>query len=337
MKTYKQFKENLILLESLSKSRDKYLEVIGQRDFDQLVDIDPTKQKKYLLAICSFFVEDDAKIDHMKEYIEIYDKLLQRNLIKQKDINRFKSYGDFVNYVDMNKNNHSEREIKELTKTKGIEVLIDNDDVWVARIDSYEASCIYGYRTKWCISMKHDRFNWDDFTHSYGVTFYFIINKTINDDDDPLYKMVVSVNLNDRIIDIRDLYDKVIDDRNLTNMGLDLDMFVASEAVKNSPLRLFKVYFYIHTGELVVNEDGSYSVLGSDSVVTLNKHTGIKSFEDLPFKLDTIEGTFKCIDRELVSLKGGPKIVMGDYSVKGHFTEEDVRAVCDVRNNVYTY
>lgn len=53
----------------------------------------------------------------------------------------------------------------------------------------------------------------------------------------------------------------------------------------------------------------------------------------------TVSGNFGCSRNELTSLEGAPETVGGDFYClgygKGKFTEKDIRAVCDVKGDVY--
>jgi len=53
----------------------------------------------------------------------------------------------------------------------------------------------------------------------------------------------------------------------------------------------------------------------------------------------TVSGDFGCSRNELTSLEGAPETVGGDFYClgygKGKFTEKDIRAVCDVKGDVY--
>jgi hypothetical protein len=64
-------------------------------------------------------------------------------------------------------------------------------------------------------------------------------------------------------------------------------------------------------------------------------HNLLKSLEGAP---KTVGGDFLCYNNKLKSLTGAPKFVGGEFSCHtnpGKFTEEQVRAVCDVKGNVY--
>ena len=52
----------------------------------------------------------------------------------------------------------------------------------------------------------------------------------------------------------------------------------------------------------------------------------------------TVNGVFGCSSNKLISLEGAPKFVGEDFMCRfkpGKFTEEQVRAVCDVKEKVY--
>ena len=52
----------------------------------------------------------------------------------------------------------------------------------------------------------------------------------------------------------------------------------------------------------------------------------------------TVNGVFGCSSNKLISLEGAPKFVGEDFMCRfnpGKFTEKDIRAVCDVKGEVY--
>jgi hypothetical protein len=52
----------------------------------------------------------------------------------------------------------------------------------------------------------------------------------------------------------------------------------------------------------------------------------------------TVGGSFYCYNNRLTSLEGSPKTVGGNFYCRnnpGNFTEEQVRAVCDVKGEVF--
>ena len=65
-------------------------------------------------------------------------------------------------------------------------------------------------------------------------------------------------------------------------------------------------------------------------------NNNLTSLENCP---KTVSGDFGCSRNELTSLEGAPETVGGDFYClgygKGKFTEKDIRAVCDVKGDVY--
>lgn len=66
-----------------------------------------------------------------------------------------------------------------------------------------------------------------------------------------------------------------------------------------------KLYFdkLIENNKMVKNEDGTY-----DANADINlRHMNLTSLEDLPYKLNKIDGDFFCANNKLTNLKGFPK------------------------------
>jgi len=58
---------------------------------------------------------------------------------------------------------------------------------------------------------------------------------------------------------------------------------------------------------------------------------------NFPVEIKEVGGDFICYDAQLISLDGCPKKVGGDFNIKNNarkFTEEEVRAVCNVKGKV---
>ena len=108
-----------LILESLKSARKLYLETekLADEFFYELVDIDFTPTKKYLEAMCKWSnIYPAINLDELKNYITIYDNLCNKKLIKQADINSFKNYGEFYDFVNKNKDLTSKAEQKNLIK-----------------------------------------------------------------------------------------------------------------------------------------------------------------------------------------------------------------------------
>lgn len=124
-------------------------------------------------------IEHEYKIDYaVKELINTiltFDKAAVRNLIQKKDINAYRDAADLesaLKNVDFDSTkNQLKKQVKQNAK------LIHKDEKYtIISPESMEASCYYGYGTKWCISAKES----DNYFKSYsdqGAVFYFVIDK----------------------------------------------------------------------------------------------------------------------------------------------------------------
>ena len=118
---YKNFE---MLTESLSSAKKDYLDTdkIEKEDFDKLVNIDPTKTKKYLDKICEFYYfESIYDISILKKYISIYHNLIEKQLKMEEIADR----------LDTNKNTVQEtlamlaKEFQKLNRNKQNKEAID--------------------------------------------------------------------------------------------------------------------------------------------------------------------------------------------------------------------
>ena len=104
-----------------------------------------------------------------------FDELVKKNQApKGNDINTY-SLSD-VREVEL-KQSRSEK--KKQYKTEGAEKVFENEKCVVMRVDTYEASCLYG-GGKFCISYKNNREHWDNYTQQEKKTFYYVIDKKDN-------------------------------------------------------------------------------------------------------------------------------------------------------------
>ena len=76
--------------------------------------------------------------------------------------------------------------------------LYDVDGILVVKPLTYESSCLYGRRTKWCTSAASSARHWSSHT-AKGIEFYIIINRNLKEDD-LLYKVLVEVPLKGELL-----------------------------------------------------------------------------------------------------------------------------------------
>jgi hypothetical protein len=80
------------------------------------------------------------------------------------------------------------------------------------------------------------------------------------------------------------------------------------------------------------------SLKGAPTSVTGTFYCSLNDLTSLAGAPIIVGGDFYCYDNELKSLFGAPETVGGDfycYNNPGNFTEEQVRAVCDVKGEVF--
>ena len=311
-----------LVLESLNSAKKLYLKTqkIDDATFSQLVNIDPSSTKKYLEKLCKFYLETQD-LSKFEELIIIYDRLVQKNLTSSKDINKFKNFQEFESEVESHKDTKSNTELREFIKKSDIDIILDDERFLVLRPKSENASCIYGAGTKWCISAKTKNY-WSQYYDNNLVTFYFVIQKNLSDQD-PMYKIAVSVYPDGENIESFDAKDSKINFKKVLNLGLKTDIF----QVDVSKERMMKQYI---KGTYTINADGSIDVQG-------NVYLSDKELTELPLTFGKVSGDFSCSYNQLTSLEGAPKEVGGDFNCsdnKAKFTKEDVRKVSKVKGNI---
>ena len=114
-----------------------------------------------------------------------YHKYASKNLI-DKNIDKFKDFGDFQHEVSKAENAYIEREnIRKMEKgaKETTDVVMDTDDAMMVRPRSEEGSCYYGRGTYWCISYTRAQNYFDQYTGE-GKAFYMVLFKHLPEDMD---------------------------------------------------------------------------------------------------------------------------------------------------------
>jgi len=140
----------------------------------------------------------------------IAEKFLQfKNQFKKKDIAQYKTPEDLAKaYVSDILEPRKAKARKARDKYQGPAkaegtIVLENDRFFIVRPHSYDASCYYGKKTKWCISqLENDYFQ--EYTEK-GRVFYFI-KDDYRRDDDQFAKMAIEVE-GDKLVQFWDRYD----------------------------------------------------------------------------------------------------------------------------------
>lgn len=106
-----------------------------------------------------------------------FDKEVENNRISKKDINFYKNIDDLYNVIEKIEDTVSNTKLRKLSKGNSTKHYEDQKYVIIEPL-SMEASCYYGYGTKWCISAVNKDLNSFPGDQNQGVRYLFVIDKT---------------------------------------------------------------------------------------------------------------------------------------------------------------
>ena len=160
---------------------------LSDDDFQKLLNIDPTKQKKYVGWMSKQWISKDGKlsIDDLRNTIEEYDVFLNKGKVKTKDINVFKTFEDLSSEVkDLNDTGEG---LSDADKENDYETIVDNNDILVICPHTHEASRKLGLTTfkyrdcgdgnkdsSWCTTYKTSD-HWNSYYLKSNATFYYFL------------------------------------------------------------------------------------------------------------------------------------------------------------------
>jgi len=119
----------------------------------------------------------------------------------------------------------------------------------------------------------------------------------------------------------------------LKNISVGRDFFCGTNnltSLENCPKTVGGSFYCGHNK--LTSLDGATEYVGGNFYCSFNKLTSLQCAHII------VGGDFYCYDNELKSLFGAPETVGGDfycYNNPGNFTEEQVRAVCDVKGKIF--
>ena len=125
---------------------------------------------EYKLWIIKQFLEGNSLNDIMPS-IEYFDK--NKNSFIKKDINSYNAK-ELENEI---KDKELNKETKDIDKGKSGRIF-ENERFFVVRPDNKNACITYGKGTKWCITMKDEKY-YESYAEE-NIAFYFIIDKKAN-------------------------------------------------------------------------------------------------------------------------------------------------------------
>lgn len=113
-------------------------------------------------------------VDRIKTSISNFNKGIKLGWVTNNDIESYKTLEDLEESVE-GLPQHSKTDLKKQAK-KSSKLIYKGDRFTVIKPESMEASCYYGFGTKWCISATQS----ENYYKSYadrGIEFYFIMDK----------------------------------------------------------------------------------------------------------------------------------------------------------------
>jgi len=156
--------------------------LITKEDIRLLQSIDPSPTKKYLDFLVKIWVKERssvASIDELRNYIEEFHTLTENHRIRGIDVNMFRSYEEFKNFVNV-ENEKASASVEELEND--YEVVRDDEDLLIVIPYTHEASRKLGLRyfgtradktCAWCTTYATNT-HFNKYFYTDGVTFYYV-------------------------------------------------------------------------------------------------------------------------------------------------------------------
>ena len=141
-------------------------------------------------------------------------------------------------------------------------------------------------------------------------------------------KKVIEGNVNLNLLHLEELPDFLSDVE--VNGDFECGYNQLLTTLKGSPKRVNGGFFCYFNA--LTSLEGAPSYVSGNFICTTNQLTSLKGAPEY------VGGSFGCGDNRLTSLEGAPKYVGGDFHCYDNtvkFTEEQVRAVCEVGGDVY--
>jgi hypothetical protein len=162
-KKYTQFLVNILKKELKEREFGFYLD---KRDnVEKQVKADSIENKLSRLICCDYLF---GKIN-IENFLELCS-LMDRGLVEENDISKYNSWDMVEEQLYHAKNREAFKKAK-----KEIKVIYENDDYLILKPLTHQASCAYGYNTKWCTAMINDPEYF--YNHSKGVLIYVMDKK----------------------------------------------------------------------------------------------------------------------------------------------------------------
>ena len=303
---------NFILLEGIKSARELYLDKIGKENFDDLLEIDPSNNKKYLDWICKEYL-NGISLDRLKKNISKFDLLANKNLIKNKDIYYYKNVEELEDIIEKSPDKSKIEQEKHTKKTEA-KIILDNDHYFIVEPLTWEASKIYGKGTRWCTAQEDSNTYWQSEVKDIKARMFYVRNKTLNIDNLE-YKVAIHVPIyyldKNKTIKYKEVPCTLWDAKDKSTssnlekvskkFGIDINKILnikyidynTKEGIKEW-LDLMEIKNYTINKDLTVDVDGGVAI--SD-----------KNLDKIPIQFGIVNRYFICGHNKLTSLKYSPK------------------------------
>jgi hypothetical protein len=297
------------------------------------------KHNKYVGWLCKQYIREPFEIGSIKSYIEEYDVLVNKKSINA-DINSFKTINDSKEEIDKVNSTRS-ASLKELQTD--FDVILDNETLYIARPNSYEASRKLGLSTfahrnneqsgnkdsAWCTTYSNSS-HWNDYYYGNNVTFYYVkikeenlierLNSKYETNSTTCDLTVFAVAVpEDGKLDIYDANDAQIQEPNDLVNELNISEFLnphidKEERDKQRRKNIIKLLQQeIIEGNLIIDFDLPNDIVCNTKQINGNVKLNNISYIPQFFKNITINGYFSCSNNNLTSLVGAPQEVSGNF------------------------
>jgi hypothetical protein len=202
---------------------------------------------KYFDEVINYYNQESVSYKTAFQYVYpiFYD------FFKYKEDGLIKDDFQQMTYVEMNEKNKSiETAKKRKELERSINVIYEDNEWKIIRVESKEASCKYGSNTRWCISGSHDN-RYHGYGYSENNFIYFIFDK----DEEEIkqmnvtYKIAVLVNKSTGKFRVWDAEDTEIENIKF----LDRFMRPLFKAIKKDSLKLKNKPIYDKLINIILN------------------------------------------------------------------------------------
>ena len=173
-------KKDLLIEGRVDDTKKKYPKVAdNDAIFKHLLNSDPTGNNKYLMWMAKIIdngwkTKKEFNYKEVTRAVERFHDLVEKGLIKNKDINSYKTFEDFMTTINDASTKMSKSEIKRQIKEKDIEQIYDDGTVKIYVPKTQEASCLLGVNTKWCTAAKKSKNYFNQYNREAFLFYIFV-------------------------------------------------------------------------------------------------------------------------------------------------------------------